>query len=236
MPENLIWFVWSLGLILVWLVVFVFYRQGRRRMLWASLLTAPFGLTEPIFVPAYWNPPSLFNLARTTGFDIESLIFSFGIGGLGIILYDVIFKIKHEKMSSAERHHKHHRFHIWTLLSPVILFPLLYFLTGWNPIYSATVTMFLAGLAALWCRPDLKIKIWVSGLIFLLFYTIYFLSLNLAFPGYVEKVWTLSDISNFFILGIPIEELIFAFTFGMLWSSYYEHLLWLKIIPKKETA
>jgi hypothetical protein len=38
----------------------------------------------------YWNPPSLFDLARTSGFDIESLIFSFGIGGIGAVLYNLL--------------------------------------------------------------------------------------------------------------------------------------------------
>ncbi|HTY76023.1 MAG TPA: hypothetical protein VMD05_10740 [Candidatus Nanoarchaeia archaeon] len=26
------------------------------------------------------------------------------------------------------------------------------------------------------------------------------------------------------ILGVPLEELMFAFTFGMMWSSVYEHV------------
>lgn len=229
MDENFIWLVWSLGFIAVWLLIFILYPYGRRRMLWASLLTAPFGLTEPLFVPEYWNPPSLFDLARTTGFDIESLIFCFAIGGIGVVLYDFIFKIKHGNIGEAEKRHKRHRFHFWTLVSPLIIFPVLYFITSWNPIYSSTMTMFLAALAALWCRPDLKIKIWISGVIFLLFYGIYFLSLALIAPGYVEKVWTLSSISGISVIGIPIEELLFAYTFGMLWSSYYEHITWKKI-------
>ena len=57
-------------------------------MLLVSVFTMPFGLTEPLFVPRYWDPPSLFNLAATTGFDIESLIFCFAIGGIGAVLYD----------------------------------------------------------------------------------------------------------------------------------------------------
>ena len=235
MIDNYVWLLWSLALIAVWMVVYWRYPGGRKRMLWASLLTMPFGLTEPIFVPEYWHPPSLFDLAHRTGFDIESLIFSFGIGGLGIILYDLIFRVEHEEMDAHERHQHRHRFHLLAILSPVILFPLLYFFTNWNPIYSATASMFVAGLAALWCRPDLKVKIWVGGLLFLLFYTIYFLSLALLAPGYVERVWTLSAISGIEILGIPIEELIFAFTFGMLWSSYYEHLTW-RIIKKRHAG
>lgn len=43
-------------------------------------MSALFDLTESIFVPEYWNPPSLFDLAPRTSFDIESLIFCFGFG------------------------------------------------------------------------------------------------------------------------------------------------------------
>ncbi len=229
MSENYIWFAWSLGLVVIWMVVFLLKPKAQKRMFWASLITMPFGLTEPLFVPEYWHPPSLFNLAHRTGFDIESLIFCFGIGGLGVVLYDLVFKIDHDLMSTEEVHHSRHRFHIWTLLAPILIFPLFYFLTNWNVIYVATLSMFFAGLAALWCRPDLKAKIWVGGLLFLLFYAVYFLSLAFFAPGYVEKVWTLSAISGIEIIGIPLEELVFAFTFGMLWSSYYEHLTWRKI-------
>ncbi len=236
MSDNLVWFVWSLGLIVIWLIVYLLRRDARKRMLWASLITTPFGLTEPLFVPEYWHPPSLFDLAHRTGFDIESLIFCFGIGGLGIIFYDLIFKVEHRKMSEGEMHQHRHRFHIWTLLSPIIVFPLSYFFIDWNVIYSATLAMFVAGLAALWCRPDLKAKIWIGGLLFLAFYAVYFLSLGLLAPGYVEKVWTLSAISGIEFIGIPIEELVFAFTFGMLWSSYYEHLNWLKIGPPRKAV
>ncbi len=229
MPESIVWFVWSMGLLFVWLVVFLFYRGARRRMLWAGLLTMPFGLTEPLFVPEYWNPPSLFDLARRTGFDIESLIFCFAIGGVGIVMYDLIFKVEHEKMTWSEKHHRRHRYHLWAVLSPLMFFALLIIFTDWNPIYSASLSMFLGGIAAILCRPDLKKKIWVGGTIFLVFYFIYFFLLDSFSPSYVEKIWNFSTISGIRILGIPIEELLFAFTFGMLWSSYYEHLTWYKL-------
>ena len=61
-------------------------------MWWASVYMAPFGLTEPLFVPEYWNPPSLFELAQKTGFDIESFIFSFAIGGIGAVLYTSLMR------------------------------------------------------------------------------------------------------------------------------------------------
>ncbi|MES2027464.1 MAG: hypothetical protein V4448_18105, partial [Pseudomonadota bacterium] len=84
------WLLWAGAFLVLWAIVFYARSSLRRRMLWAGFLTAPFGLTEPLFVPAYWNPPSLFNLAQRTGFDIESLIFCFAIGGLGVVGYSAL--------------------------------------------------------------------------------------------------------------------------------------------------
>ena len=81
------WLLWATAFLLPWILVFAARPVLRRRMLWASALTAPFGLTEPLFVPEYWNPPSLFDLAQRTGFDVESIIFCFALGGLGVSGY-----------------------------------------------------------------------------------------------------------------------------------------------------
>lgn len=225
-----VWLIWSLSFLLIWFLVFLLSKNLRKEMLWASVLTAPFGLTEPLFVPGYWNPPSLFNLAQKTGFDIESIIFTFAIGGLAAVLYNLIFKVKDISMSQMQRHHRRHRFHILALSLPVIVFPVLAFLTGWNHIYCGIVAMFSGGVAALLCRPDLKKKIWVGGFLFLGLYSVFFLSLILFFPDYVTNVWNFSQISGILILGVPLEELLFAFTFGMLWSSFYEHIHWYKLV------
>ena len=87
--EQYIWLFWSLILIAVWLIVYALIKnkESRREMFLVRLWTVILGLTDPLFVPEYWNPPSLFDLARRTGFDLESLIFSFAIGGVAVGLY-----------------------------------------------------------------------------------------------------------------------------------------------------
>ena len=223
------WLIFSLILLGIWLVVFIIKPLARKEMFWVSLFTMPFGLTEPLFVPEYWNPPSLFNLAARTGFDIESLIFCFAIGGIGSVLYESFFKVKHQKMNKHEMHSKRHKFHKLALVSPIIIFLPLQLFTNLNPIYSASIAMFAGGIAAILCRRDLKIKIWVGGLLFLILYFLFFLFFNAIYPEIVQTVWNLSAISGILILGVPLEELIFAFTFGMIWSSVYEHILWYKL-------
>ena len=69
----------------------------------------PFGVTEPIFVPRYWSPPSLFDLAQRTGFDIESLIFSFAIGDVGAVLYSVVTRLELRPVGISERRKHRHR-------------------------------------------------------------------------------------------------------------------------------
>lgn len=200
-------------------------------MVRTSCWTLPLGLTEPLFVPEYWNPPTLFDLAQRTGFDLESLIFTFAIGGIGTVLYEAMVPVRHTVMSHAERRHRRHRYHGLVLISPVLVFGVLMAGTTWNPIYAGSLAMFAGAVASLWCRPDLKAKIWVGGIVFLLLYFAFFQLLDLAFPGYVERVWALSALSGVLIWGVPLEEYLFAVTFGMMWSSVYEHISWHKVLP-----
>jgi hypothetical protein len=222
------WLIFSLLLLGIWFVIFLSRPFVRRKMFWVSLFTMPIGLTEPLFVPSYWNPPSLFNLAAKTGFDVESLIFSFAIGGIIAVLYETIFKVKHLRMTEKEMHSRRHRFHRLAIISPALVFVPLYVFTQLNPIYSASIAMFVGGIATLLCRPDLKRKIAAGGLLFTALYFLFFLSINLVSPSFINA-WNFSTISGILVIGVPLEELIFAFTFGMMWSSIYEHLLWYRL-------
>jgi len=225
------WLYGSLGLLLIWLIFFIIKKEIRKEMLLGSLLTMPFSLTEPLFVPEYWNPPTLFDLAQKTGFDIESLIFCFAVGGIAIIFYEVIFKVKHIKMSMKEHHSKRHRFHNLALLLPFITFIILFSFAEFNIIYIVLIAMFVGIIAAMLCRPDLNKKMIYTGFLFLILYFLLFFGLiEILSPGYIEKVWNFSMISGILIFGVPLEELLFGFGFGALWSSWYEHFKWYKII------
>lgn len=225
-----VWFVWSLILFALWSVIYLSKKEFRNEMIKMSLITMPFGLTEPLFVPEYWFPPSLFDLAEKTGFDIESLIFSFAIGGIGTVLYNLIFNRGLAGIPNTERKYQKHRLHTYILFAAIFIFVILALFTSLNHIYCGIIAMFLGGLATLYCRPDLNGKIWVGGLLFMVLYFVFFGSILLFYPKYVELYWNLDNLTKTLILGIPIEELLFAFTFGMFWSGLYEHLYWQKLI------
>ena len=218
---HYIWLFWALAFLLAFIVIYGSFREHRTLMLRAALGTAPFGLSEPLFVPAYWSPPSLFDLAQRTGFDLESIIFSFSIGGIGAVLYNLAAR----RVTRPVSPHGPHRFHRFALAVPVVVFlPLL--TLGWNPIYPAVIAMAAGAGAAVLCRPDLGAKTLYGGLLFLAFYAIFMIGLRFSAPGYIEHVWNLPALSGLVPVGIPLEELLFGGAFGLYWASVYEHLTW----------
>ncbi|MEW6313876.1 MAG: lycopene cyclase domain-containing protein [Pseudomonadota bacterium] len=220
-----VWLVWSLVFLVPWALLYRARSGFRREMLRVSLATSLLGLSEPIFVPEYWNPPSLFDLAQRTGFDIESLIFCFAIGGIGAVMYNAVTNRSLGKVSHAERHSGRHRWHRLAISAPFLSFPLLYFLP-WNPIYPGIVALAIGGIANVLCRPDLLRNTLIGGMLFLLLYAIFMWLLIIFAPGYIERVWNLPAISGALLGGIPLEELAFGFAFGLYWAGIYEHFTW----------
>ena len=61
---------------------------------------------------------------------------------------------------------------------------------------------------------------------FCLFISSFFQTLVAVNTGYVEAVWNLRALSGVLTLDVPMEELLFAASLGMMWSGLYEHLTW----------
>jgi len=229
-PHHYAWLIWSSTFLLPWLILYWRNPDQRTVMLSASAGTSLLGLTEPIFVPEYWSPPSLFELARRTGFDIESLIFAFAIGGIGSALYHTLAREHIAPGSPDERTEPLHRFHRAALLAPVVLFPPLYLLP-WNPIYPAIVCLALGAILSVVCRPSLARETVVGGLLFLGLYAVFIYGLYWLAPGYIAEVWNLPALRGGLVFGVPTEELLFGFAFGLYWTGVYEHFTWMKAVP-----
>jgi hypothetical protein len=224
-PDQYVWLLWSTAFLVPWAALFAWFPRHRRSMVWASLFTTLFGFTEPLFVPEYWSPPSLFDLARTTGFDLESLIFCFGIGGVGAVLVNVLTRRRPAPLAPDERQARRHRFHRWALVSPFVVFPLLWLLP-WNPIYPGIAAMFFGAATTVACRPDLARNTTLGAVIFVAYYLVFLAGLAWTAPGFIERVWNLDALSGWTVLGFPVEELLYAAAFGAYWAGVYEHFTW----------
>ena len=127
----------------------------------------PLGLTEPLFVPRYWNPQGLFGLTQMSGFDVESLIFCFGIGGVGAVLYSIVASKRLTPLGMDLGNKSHRPYHRIAVLVSTGAFSTLY-LFPWNPIYPAIVAMAIGGLTIVACRSDIKFQTSFGGALFVL--------------------------------------------------------------------
>ncbi len=235
MRYHYVWLLWSSAFLVPWIALYLAAPRLRRVMWRASLATAVFGLTQPIFVPGYWLPPSLFDLAQRTRFDVESVIFSFAIGGVGVVLYNALTQTHLAPVPVATQSEPLHRFHRIALLVPVIAFvPLA--LLPWNSIYAAVVALILGSAASVICRPSLVKKTLTGGALFLGFYAVFMVGLVLFAPGYIGQVWNLPALSGVLVYGIPFEEFLFGASFGLYWSGAYEHYTWTESAAHAGTA
>ena len=234
MRYHYVWFIWSSAFLLPWIALYL-TAPLLRPMIWrSSFATAVLGLTEPFFVPRYWNPPSLFDLTQRTGFDLESVIFSFAIGGVGAALYNALTRTHLASIAAGNRREPLHRFHRLALIVPFIaVVPLA--LLSWNPIYAAVVALTLGAAASVLCRPQLVAKTLIGGALFLGFYALFMAGLVLSAPGYISQVWHLPALSGVLIYGIPLEELLFGASFGLYWSGVYEHFTWTESVKGRVT-
>jgi hypothetical protein len=224
---DYVWLLWSLAFLVPWALLYARARAFRKRMLRVSLATSLLGLTEPIFVPEYWNPPSLFDLAQRTGFDMESFVFCFAIGGLGAFGYHALAGRALAPMQAHERAGLRHRYHRLALAAPFIAFVPMYLLP-WNPIYAGIVALAIGGVANALCRPDLARNTLLGGVLFAALYAVFMGLLVVAAPGYIERVWNLPALSGLALGAVPLEEVAFGFGFGMYWAGIYEHFAWMR--------
>ena len=89
-------------------------------------------------------------------------------------------------------------------------------------MYSLYGVFIAATIFILAQRRDLIVDVVGSGVLFgILGFVLYLIYLTL-FPNIIEQWWNLKDLSGVLVFGIPLEELLFAFGFGMVAGPLYE--------------
>lgn len=217
--------LWARAFPLLWGRAFAVRPVLRRRMSRATGLTAPFGLTEALLVPAHWNPPSLFKRARGTGFDIESFISCFATGGSGAVSHRALAPMPMRHTDTQARSRPQHRWHQLALLSSVMVFAALIRI-DWNPIDPGILALTAGAAAALFCRGDLRCQTLRASGVLLGSVAAFLRGLKWWWPGCIEARWSLDALTNRRPGGSPMEESWFGPDFGMCWSSVIEHLSW----------
>lgn len=216
-----------------WLIGFLYRKDLRKPMLWSGFfyafvlsfgfllvsLTGFFHAHSPAreIVPGYWNPESMFNLDRLThGWAIEDVLFMFFIGGIAAYVYEVAAR-------KRIRFKKRPEVHLKALAAGAIAAFVIGAFTGLNYMYGL-IAFGLGGAIVIWQeRKDLVTHSIAGGLILVVVYFFGFELFNLIFPHFISQFYSLRNVSGVFVLGIPLEEYLYAFTFGLMWAPLYEY-------------
>lgn len=219
-----------IGLGLVYIVLFFARKDLRRIMIYSGTVYLLYGFIIFLAIkllatdgskainPGYWTPPTLFNLnSRTGGYGIEDALFSFFAGGVAACLYDLIFKVNVSKKTNKKLRKGH------ALLFALLLSSLIFVVAPFNAIYLFIFLQLFGTMAILWQRPDLLKNSLIGGLFFMTLYGALFLIFNALFPSFIDNYYHLLHTSQISILGLPLEELLYALTLGMMWAPLYEY-------------
>jgi hypothetical protein len=217
MPYKYAYITGCLILFVFWLFIFLRRKDLRREMLWASFWGMPFGFVDFFLIPVYWNPDTLFDLAKKYGVSIESFIFFSMMTGVASVIYEFLRKKKPIKIARGARSH------FWLLISIPLAFVTLSVLFPSKAIYNLMIVGAAGTAATAYLRRDLRKQIIASAFIFSFLYFGAFVLINFMFQGLVEHFYNLKNTWGILVLGVPMEEIGVAFFAGAFWSTLYEY-------------
>lgn len=168
----------------------------------------PFAATEWLFYPEYWEPVFLFDLINVLGFGIEDILFVTGLAAFTSTVYAFTFgktlEIKTVRWNRVAL--------VFTTTGGLVA--CLTWL-GMPIIYASLCISVGISSSILWARRDL-IRAGIMGS--LLSTAIYFgicLFFGVLFPQVFHITWHTEAFLNIFVLGIPLEEVLYGATCGL---------------------
>lgn len=220
MPYQYAYF-FAVGLLgLVWLIFFLLRKDLRGQQLFVSLFSAPLGITQILwFYKDYWRPEYIYTFyVRGVPIGPEDILFSFFIGGVGSILYEVLF----------HKRYRPGRNRPFATVAVIIFSAVLFLFLKSQDINTvwASAAAFLAGsLVMISADRDLRAD-WTMSSICMFFFIISIYMLWLFFfPAIVRTLWVSASLSGHELLGVPVEEIAWFVCWAMFSGIAYEFMV-----------
>ncbi|MFZ3032305.1 MAG: lycopene cyclase domain-containing protein [Candidatus Moraniibacteriota bacterium] len=212
--------VFCVGFLVVWVFIYTYSPMTRHEQLQMSLISIPGGpLSELLYLRDYWHPMSAFPVKiGPVHTVIEDMLFAFAFSGIVAVLYQLFTRRSLESDSAV-------RSGVRVACASAAIVSLFLVWLGINSIYATSAGFFVGALWMVSRRPDLRRPAILSGILVSLGY----LGCLVVFYGLVANIdelsqsfWKLHDTNlDIRLVGIPITELIWAFSFGSLFGPLY---------------
>jgi hypothetical protein len=226
MNDHFAYLVGALLFDAAWLACYLIGKRYRPQIIWGTAVTAPLALTSFLFVPQYWTPPSLFDLDTRFRVGIEDFLWAGAVGGIASVVGEIFLK---EKL--AARRKEHRKKHYAPFIVMLVVFLILDFFYPTKNIYSTAIAFAVCAIVVAFLRSDLIPTMFVGASVFTVLYFLLFVYFLVLYPGFIERYYNLPNISGIRLLGVPIEELMFAASGGAVWSVAYEYFQGYRFAP-----
>lgn len=184
-----------------------------------AVCSLPFALTESLFYPSYWEPVFLFDLARRIGFGIEDVLFVVGMAGFTSTVYAAARGRRYVAHGATDARAVARRA-LATLALTFVLVGLAA-LASVPMIFGSFAIMLLVSAGMVLLRRDLVVPGLLGGLLSLAVYTALCLIFAWLLPDIFQLAWHSDQFSNLFVLGVPLEELMYGFASGVAATVFY---------------
>ncbi|MDF3818527.1 lycopene cyclase domain-containing protein [Leptospira sp. 96542] len=183
-----------------------------------ALCSIPFGFTEFLFYPSYWEPKFLWNLVNKIGFGIEDILFVIGLSAFCSTSYAVF---NQKFLTKIQNNHLNPKLTLTMILISLLFFIFIVTKLNLHLIYGAPLFMLIVSLYIFWQRNDLFIVGILGSIYSIVVYSSLCYILLIIYPNFFDFTWHLDKFSNIKILKIPAEELLYAGTSGCIASIFY---------------
>lgn len=219
-----LYFTGTVIFFLIWLMVFLKNGINKKEMLGIGML---FGIAAVLInnqyaLHDYWHP--LFLIRQI---PLEDFLYGFFFGGISTQAYFFFFKTK-ERITANH----HPVFVVVVVLASILCFVILTGLLKINSIVAHIIPPLIVGLYIGIKNPNyLKVQI-INGFLTMIATLIMFKILLIINPRAIIDNWYLNNLTGVLIVGIPLEEYVFAFVLGFGASVFYEYVTGREIVTR----
>lgn len=210
----------SLVLLVIFIIAYLLSPENQRRpMMLSGLLSAPWSLVSISFVPEYWHPERV--LIFLTG--IEDIIFSFANGGtvwlLSILVIKDTFLLNLRNTTILKRYIACSMFGIAVMVASRRC--------GLGLMLSTIISVIALGSILIAVHR----RVWPITLLGMTAFTgMYFIVLFITLALWPEFIgqWNIENLWGISVIGIPLEEIVWAAAFGGVWPTMMAYVFDIK--------
>lgn len=208
----------TMALFVVWIVFFFLRKDLRKEMLSVSFLIGILSVVTAHYwwTVDWWRPPTITN----TTVGIEDFLMGFASGGIMAAAYEVLFRKRLYKMRKKCLHCPD-QFTILLLLA--FLTSWLFWGVGLTSFWASTIALIVAAAVLFYFRKDLFLNGVLSGILMASISLLFYFTIMLVSPNWIDGTYHFETLSNILILGIPVEEFVFWFLAGLVFGPFYEY-------------